>query len=63
MLPRLCAHSHPFCHPPTAAGEAFEYDVEADVKRHADIAAALKPFVTDTVELVNDMHDQVSRRG
>jgi hypothetical protein len=33
--------------------------VEADIVRHSSIAEALKPFVTDTVELINDMHNKV----
>jgi adenylosuccinate synthase len=62
LQPRPPAHTPatPQHHPcPRSAGEAFEYDVEADILRHSSIAAALKPFVTDTVELVHGLHRQV----
>jgi adenylosuccinate synthase len=42
-------------------GDAFQYDVEADIEKYKEISAAVAPFITDTISYVNDAYDAGKR--
>lgn len=42
-------------------GDAFQYDVEAEIKTYAELAEQLKPYITDTVEYLNVAHESGKR--
>nr|QKY14990.1 adenylosuccinate synthase (ADDS) [Polytomella parva] len=42
-------------------GAALEYDVEADIKKHIELSKKLLPFVTDSVDLINDEFEKGTR--
>lgn len=42
-------------------GEDWNYDVEADIKQHQEMASQIAPFVIDTVEYINDSVDAGKR--
>ena len=37
--------------------EGFDWDVEAEVKLYTELAEKLKPYVTDSIQLINKAHD------
>lgn len=42
-------------------GEAFNYDVEAEIKLYAGLAEQLRPYICDTVEYLNEAHEAGKR--
>lgn len=40
-------------------GEDFDYDLEGDLAAYPSYAERLAPFITDTVDYVNEAHEQV----
>jgi len=41
--------------------DGFNYDVNADVQKHTELAKSVQPLVTDTVEYINDAYDSGKR--